>query len=225
MQHIGYIMDGNRSWAKAKWFLAFAWHRQWYETAKKIIRETKKRGIPFASFWALSDDNIVKRSPEEIRYLFWLLEKWILDLAKDANKQNIRIVCVWDRSLLPETCVESMVEAETLTSENTEMVVILAIGYGWQEEIARAVRSLALTWVDMTWVSTSDIVAHIETRAYPQPDLIIRTWGHMRHSGFLLFQSPYAEYYFSDLLWPDFCWDELDRAISDYENRERKYGK
>ena len=225
MQHIGYIMDGNRSWAKKRWLPTLEWHRQWYETAKRMIRETKKRGIPFASFWTLSDDNIAKRDPEELRYLFWLLEYGILDIAKDAQKEGVRIVCIWDRSLLPWVCVENMIEAEILTSENTEMIVILAIGYGWQEEIARAVRSLALTWVDMTWVSIRDIASHIETTAYPPPDLIIRTWGHMRHSGFLLFHSPYAEYYISDMLWPDFSWDELDRALLDYEHRERKYGK
>ncbi len=225
MQHIGFIMDGNRTWAKEQWLPSLEWHRQGYLNAKNIIREVKQLGIPFASFWALSDDNIKKRSPEEVEYLFRLLETWILDLAKDANKNNIRIVCIGDRELLPEKCRKNIEKAEKITKNNNEMTAIIAIGYGWQEEIVRAIRSLAQTGQDMTGVTTEDISSHIETSAFPPPDLIIRTGWHIRHSGFFLFHSPYAEYYFSEKNWPDLSKEDIESFIESYKARERKYWK
>lgn len=218
-------MDGNRTWAKEHWLPSLEGHKCGYENAKNIIRETQKMGIPFASFWALSDDNIKKRSPEEVGYLFDLLERGILDLAKDAMKNNVCIICIWDRSLIPEKCTRNMLKAEKMTEANTGMTAIIAIGYGWQEEIARAMISLSHTWQDMTSITIEDISIHIETSAFPPPDLIIRTGGHMRHSGFLLFHSAYAEYAFSDKNWPDFSREDIEILIQSYENRERKYGK
>jgi undecaprenyl diphosphate synthase len=105
------------------------------------------------------------------------------------------------------------------------MTVILAIGYGGQEEIARAVCALAKTGKDMTQVTREDIVSSLETARFPPPDMIVRTGGHMRHSGYFLFQSPYAEYYFSPLNWPEFDATELDRVIQSYDERVRKFGK
>lgn len=225
MQHIGYIMDGNRTWSKERWLPTFEWHRRGYENAKKIIRETKKLGIPFASFWALSDDNIKKRSPEEVGYLFRLLEKWILDIAKDADKDNIRIVCIGNRMLLPETCRNNMEKAEKMTENNTAMTAIIAIGYGWQEEIVRAIQALAKTGFSMEGATIDDIAPYIETSSFPPPDLIIRTGWHVRHSGFLLFHSPYSEYWFSEKNWPEFSLSDIEAIIQWYENRERKFWK
>ncbi len=225
MQHIGYIMDGNRTWAKERWLPSLEWHRRGYENAKNIIRETKKLGIPFASFWALSDDNIKKRSSEEVGYLFRLLEKWILDLAKEANTDNIRIICIGNRELVPENCRKNMDKAEKMTESNTAMTAIIAIGYGWQEEIIRAVQKLAKTGFEMSWVTVDDISSYIETSSFPPPDLIIRTGWHIRHSGFLLFHSPYAEYGFSQKNWPDFSVKDIEDFIDRYENRERKFWK
>lgn len=105
------------------------------------------------------------------------------------------------------------------------MQCIFAIGYGGQEEIARAVSTLAKSGKDMTHVTREDILASLETSAFPPPDIIVRTGGHIRHSGYFLFQSPYAEYYFSDLNWPDFDSHEIDLALKSYEGRVRKFGK
>jgi undecaprenyl diphosphate synthase len=105
------------------------------------------------------------------------------------------------------------------------MTVIFAIGYGGQEEIARAVCDLARTGADMTQVTRTDILSHLETNQFPPPDLIVRTGGHIRHSGYFLFQSPYSEYYFSPRNWPDFSPDDIDLALSSYEGRVRKFGK
>ncbi len=105
------------------------------------------------------------------------------------------------------------------------MQCIFAIGYGGQEEIARAVVSLAKNGTDMTQITREDILASLETSQFAPPDMIVRTGGHVRHSGYFLYQSPYAEYYFSDLNWPDFDVDELDRALESYASRVRKFGK
>jgi undecaprenyl diphosphate synthase len=120
-------MDGNRTWAKNKNLLTLEGHRRGYENAKKMIRLVKERGIPYASFWALSDDNIKKRDTKELQYLFELLATGIVDLAQDAAKNNIRIVCIGDRSLLPEKCVKNMKKAEKLTENNTAMTAIIAL--------------------------------------------------------------------------------------------------
>ncbi len=225
MQHIGFIMDGNRTWARENWLPSLEGHRRGYENAKKLICEIKELGIPFVSFWALSDDNIKKRSTEEVGYLFRLLEQWILDLAKDANKNNIRIVCIGDRELLPEKCRKNIEKAEKITKNNNEMTVIIAVGYGWQEEIARAVRALAQTRKDMTGVTLEDISSYVETSAFPPPDLIIRSGWHIRHSGFFLFHSPYTEYYFSEKNWPDLSKEDIESFTESYKARERKYWK
>jgi undecaprenyl diphosphate synthase len=218
-------MDGNRTWAKERWFPAFEWHRRGYENAKKIIRETKNLGIPFASFWALSDDNIKKRSPEEIEYLFRLLEKWILDIAKDADKDNIRIVCIGDRMLLPETCRNNMKKAEKMTENNTAMTAIIAIWYWWQEELVRAIHSLASTQKSMEAITIEDIARYIETSKFPPPDMVVRTGWHVRHSWFYLFHSPYAEYFFSEKNWPDFSKEDILHILDEYSQRKRKYGE
>jgi undecaprenyl diphosphate synthase len=225
MKHIGFIMDGNRTWAKENHLPQFEWHRRGYENAKSIILLCNKRSIPYVSFWALSDDNIHRRSSEEVSYLFTLLTKALPNLARQAMKENLRIQVVGDRDLLTQSCIRAIEKAEVLTQKNTGMTVILAIWYGWQEEIVRAIRKLACTWRDLTQVVTADIHAVLETGKYPPPDLIIRTGWHMRHSGFFLYQSPYAEYFFSQKNWPDFDETELDSAIADYQNRVRKFGK
>ncbi len=225
MQHIGYIMDGNRTWAKTHNLPSLEWHRKGYETAKKIIIATKHMSIPYASFWALSDDNIKKRSPEEVDYLFSLLTRWILDIAKAATKENIRIICIGDRSLLPDRCVKNMKKAELMTENNSAMTAIIAIGYGGQEEIARAVTALMADIWKVDTITTDDILWYLETGRFPPIDLIIRTGGHMRHSGFFLFQSPYTEYAFIEKNWPDFSEADIKEAIEWFQVRERKYGK
>ncbi len=225
IEHIWFIMDGNRSWAKARFLPSVEWHRRWYDNAKKIIRLIGKHGIPFVSLWALSDDNIKSRWDDEIGYLFDLLARGILEVAKEAKDEGNKIVVVWDRTLLPESCQKSITQAEKLTETEKGITIIIAVGYGWQEEIIRAIRWLAMQDVDMTKVSVEALKQQIETNMFPPPDLIVRTGWHMRHSWFFLFQSPYAEYYFSEKNWPDFDETELNKAIESFSSRERKFGK
>ena len=135
----------------------------------------KKRGIPFASFWALSDDNIKKRDPKEVSFLFDLLSRGILDLAKEADAHNIRIVCIGERTLLPEKCIKNILKAETLTQNNTAMTAIIAISYGGQSEIIHAIQRVVSSGKDITTLSKEDFEPFLESSVYPPPDLIVRT--------------------------------------------------
>ncbi len=181
--------------------------------------------MEWVSFWALSDDNIRERSAIEIEYLFDLLVRGITRLIARSNERNIRLHFVGDRTLLRSDCQESIIRAIQATASNTGMNVVFAIGYGGQEEIARAVCQLAQEGRDMTQIRREDILSVLDTGRFPPPDMIVRTGGHIRHSGYFLFQSPYAEYFFSQKNWPDFDEEELDQVIESYNNRIRKFGK
>lgn len=225
MQHIAFIMDGNRTWAKNHLLPSFEWHRRGYENTKNIIRLVKKRWIPYVSLWALSDDNIHERSKDEVKYLFELLSKGMIDIAEEAKEEGNKIIVVGDRSLLPRKCIESIVYAEELTKNETKITTLVAIGYGGQEEIVRAIKTIIAEGITSENTTKEVLWKYIETAKYPPPDLIVRTWGHIRHSGFFLYQSPYAEYYFSEKTWPDFDETELDRALNSFQKSERKFGK
>lgn len=184
-----------------------------------------EKGVECASFWGLSDDNIRERSAIELKFLFDLFGKFFEKFLKKAQDNNIRLHFVGDRTLLRADCREIISEAEEITKNNSAMNVIFALGYGGQEEIARAVQSLARSGADMTKVTREDIFAHLETGKFPQVDLIVRTGGHIRHSGYFLYQSPYAEYFFSPKNWPAFDREELDKCFVSFAERKRKFGK
>ncbi len=120
-------MDGNRTWATDHFLPKFEGHRRGYMNAKKIMKDCLALGIPYCSFWALSDDNITNRTKDEVNYLFDLLTSGVLDIAKDAHKDDIKLVFIGDRTLLPEECQKNMKEAEEMTQNNTQMTAILAI--------------------------------------------------------------------------------------------------
>lgn len=218
-------MDGNRTWARENGLEQLEWHKKGYNNMEQIIDGCLEKWVEFVSFWALSDDNIRERNFVEVKYLFDLLTDKMGDLVEKVIPRNIRLHFVGDRSLLREDCQKAVADAENMTKENTGMQVIVAIGYGGQEEIARAVQSLARSGADMTKVTREDIFAHLETGKFPQVDLIVRTGGHIRHSGYFLYQSPYAEYFFSSKNWPAFDREELDKCFASFAERKRKFGK
>lgn len=177
------------------------------------------------SFWALSDDNIRERSALEVKYLFDLLTERMSELVDSAVERNIRLQFIGDRSLLRADCVAAIEHAERTTAEHTGMIAVFAIGYGGQEEVVRAVRMLAASGKDMERITRDDMLSVMDSGQFPPPDMIVRTGGHIRHSGFFLFQSPYAEYFFSEKNWPAFDRDELDAVFASYAERKRKFGK
>ncbi|GAB0174200.1 MAG: isoprenyl transferase [Candidatus Altimarinota bacterium] len=218
-------MDGNRTWAKDRLLPSLEGHRRGYENAKNIIRLVKKRNIPYVSLWVLSDDNIINRSKEEVSYLFDLLERGMRDIAREAKQEGNKIVVIGNRDLLPAACRESIDYAENLTQHEVGTTAIIALGYGGQDEIIRAVQKILENGIRPETLTKEVFQSFVESAQYPNPDLIVRTGGHQRHSGFLLFQSPYAEYYFSEKNWPEFSEDDLDVVLLSFQNRDRKFGK
>lgn len=225
MKHIGFIMDGNRTWAKERWLASHEGHSAGIDVVESVILGCLEKKVECASFWGLSDDNIRERSALELKFLFDLFEKFFQKFLQKAQDNNIRLHFVGDRTLLRADCREIISEAEEVTKNNSAMNVIFALGYGGQEEIARAVQSLARSGADMTKVTREDIFAHLETGKFPPVDLIVRTGGHIRHSGYFLYQSPYAEYFFSSKNWPEFDREELDKCFASFAERKRKFGK
>lgn len=225
MKHIGFIMDGNRTWAREQGLSQFEGHKNGYQNIERIIDGCLEKGLEYVSFWALSDDNIRERSALEVKYLFDLLTERMSELVDSAMDRNIRLRFIGDRSLLRRDCVEALEHGERVTAENTGMLAVFAIGYGGQEEVVRAVRSLATAGRDMTRVTRDELLSVMDSGQFPPPDMIVRTGGHIRHSGYFLFQSPYAEYFFSEKNWPAFDRDELDAVFASYSERKRKFGK
>jgi len=225
MQHIGFIMDGNRTWAKNNFLPSFEGHRRGYQNFKKIIQACLDKSIPYVSFWALSDDNIRQRSPDEVKYLFDLLSEGMKEMQEYAIKKWIKIQIIGDRTIIRSDCLKNIEVLENITKKHTKWTVIIAIWYGWREEIARAVMALYKSSDTLGGIDASDIFAHLETAQFPQIDLIVRTGWHMRHSWFYLYQSPYAEYFFSQKNWPDFDEKDIDQALEDFSNRTRKFWK
>lgn len=175
MKHIGFIMDGNRTWARAQGLSQFEGHKQGYNNIESVIDGCLAAGVEYASFWALSDDNIRERSAIEVKYLFDLLAERMQELIDSAMKRNVALCFVGDRTLLRSDCVAAMERGERETAHNTRMKAIFAIGYGGQEEIVRAVRTLALSGKDLTSVTRDDVLSVIDSGKFPPPDIIVRT--------------------------------------------------
>ena len=223
--HIGFILDGNRTWAKNKWLPSFEWHRKGYDNIAPILDLCISHSIEYTTLWVLSDKNIQERSHEEVSYLFDLLTHGIKKLGKTAQKKGIRLCTIWDTSLLPESCLKNIHEAECLTRNNTHMTCIIAIGYGWRNEITRGIQRWIAENKDIHTLNEASFWSFIESGKFPPIDLIVRTGWHMRHSWLLLYGSEYAEYFFTPTLWPDFGENDFDAAMNQYKNATRKFGK
>jgi len=223
-QHLGIIMDGNRRWAKSKGLPVLEGHRRGYETFKKVGRWCKEKGIKILTVYAFSAENW-KRTEEEVGFLMNLLaealsQKEIEGLHEDGIKLNL----IGQRERLPENIQKIAREAEELTKDNKEGVLNLCISYGGQAEIVEAVKKIVEKKIPSDQITEDLINQNLWTAGQPHPDLIIRTSGEQRLSGFLTWQSAYSEFYFTDAHWPDFSEEDLDKALEAYSLRQRRFG-
>ncbi len=226
MNHIGFIMDGNRRFAKKLSTAIMFGHKQWGETLEVVIGYCLDSGISYASFWALSKENILERSEAELNYIYTLLEQKIPSLVEKFQKGNICLDFVGDLWLLPSRIRILIHDALQATySELPKMTVILALGYSGQDEIIRGVKQCISEWIDQSELDEKTFLTYLDTGRYPPPDLIVRTGGNIRHSGYFLYQSAYSEYYFTEKLWPEFDQEEFDRALTYYAWVKRNFGK
>ncbi len=221
--HLGLILDGNRRWAKQKGLPTLEGHRQGAETFKNTALAAFDRGIRCVSAFAFSTENW-QRTEEEVGYLMKLLIKAVEKHLDTFDAANIRVVILGRREGLSKTVQNAIEKTEAKTATNTRGTLAICFNYGGQEELVDAVKSLLTAGIkpaDITRQHIADALYHPEI---PGIDLLIRTSGEHRTSGFMLYRSDYAELYFSDTLWPDFTPDELDAALRDFAARKRRFG-
>lgn len=225
-QHIGFIMDGNGRWAKKRGLPRTFGHTEGAKTFRKIVRYCKDIGIKYISFYAFSTENW-KRPKDEINAIMNLFREYIIDV-RNYLSENTRMIFLGDISALDEDLQQKIRDLEYDTKDYKEMTLMMAVNYGGRAEIANATRQIAqkvksgeLEISDITENTVNDF---LYTREAPDVDLIIRPSGELRLSNFLIWQSAYAEYYFTDVLWPDFTPKELDKALIEFSKRGRRFG-
>jgi len=218
---VGIIMDGNRRWAKEHGVPVFEGHRVGYERSKDVTEWAKEAGIETIILYAFSTENW-KRSEEEKSGLFKLLRMFLEHEAEKLNKENIKITFIGQRELFDGDIKEGIVRIEKETEKNTGLHLAIALSYGGRAEIVDAAKRMTASQrEDLTEESFPEL---LWTKDIPDPDIIIRTGGDMRLSNFLLWQSAYAELFFTPTLWPAFSKEEFAEIIGEYENRERRRG-
>jgi len=225
-RHMAIIMDGNGRWAQERMLRRIIGHQKGVETARLVVEECSKLGIAYLTLFAFSAENWL-RPKTEVTALMALLKKYIRTETARMMQNNIRFNVIGNRDDLPGDVNRVVDEALLRTSANTGMVLTLALSYGARQEIVRAARLMA---VDIAaGKATADdetlFAGHLYTADLPEPDFLLRTSGEMRISNFLLWQLAYTELYFADVNWPDFDRDQLYKALSVYQARERRFGR
>lgn len=220
-KHIGIIMDGNGRWAKKRGMPRNVGHRAGAETLKKIVTYCDKIGIKTVTVYAFSTENW-KRPKEEVDSLMSLLKEYLSNAERDLGGKNAVIRVIGDRTALSEDIQQRILETEEFTKDRTGVVLNLALNYGGRDEIVHAVNELLRE--GKTEITEHDISEKLYEPEIADVDLIIRPSGEYRLSNFLLWESAYTEFWFDNVLWPDFTEKHLDRAIADFQKRNRRFG-
>ncbi|HVA12710.1 MAG TPA: isoprenyl transferase [Stellaceae bacterium] len=225
--HVAIIMDGNGRWAKARGLPRIAGHRRGAEAVRRTVVAAAELGISYLTLFGFSSENW-KRPSDEINDLMGLLRHYLRGEIAELHRQGVRVVVIGDRTRLAPDIVTLIVNAEQLTAANTRLTLIVALSYGGRDDIVQATRKLAEDVVagrlPAKDIDEARVSAALFTAGIPDPDLLIRTSGEQRISNFLLWQSAYTELVFIETLWPDFGRADLERAISDFHGRERRFG-
>ena len=226
-EHVAIIMDGNGRWAKKRGLPRNMGHRQGGKTVETICEEAYRLGIKYVTVYAFSTENW-SRPEDEVSTLMNLLRNYMKDCVKQASKNKMRVKVIGDISRLDTDLQDSIRILEKESENNTGLRFQIALNYGGRDELLRAMKRLSkdvkegvLTEAEIT-EETFD--SYLDTAGIPEPDLLIRTSGEQRISNFLLWQLAYTEFYFPEVLWPDFSKEDLIDAIAYYNTRERRYG-
>jgi undecaprenyl diphosphate synthase len=226
-RHVAVIMDGNGRWARERGLPRIEGHRQGVESVRDVVKTAGQIGVGYLTLYAFSAENW-SRPRHEVGALMRLLEKYLRDEIDELNENNVRLEAIGCLKDLPERVQKQLQKTKQATAQNDGLVLVLALSYGSRREITDAVRDVARLAKDGK-INPSDInetliANHLYTRAYPDPDLLIRTSGEMRISNFLLWQISYAELVVAPSLWPDFRKEQFLRAIEEYGKRDRRFG-
>lgn len=224
MHHLAIIMDGNRRWAKERFMPAIFGHKAGYDNVRKITELAKNKNIKYLTLWALSTENLVKRWEEEIQGIIKLIHL-IPTLIPEFMEKWVRFQTIWDIRKLPEPTQKLLEEAKLQTSRNDSIILTIALVYGGQNEILRATQKIIQDGLNPEMLDEKVFRSYLDTSIIPIPDVIVRTWGDIRHSGFLLYDSAYSEYYFTEKKWPEFDENELEKVIETYNNSQRNFWK
>lgn len=226
--HVAIILDGNGRWAKKRFMPRNYGHMQGAKVVEQICEDADSIGIKYLTVYAFSTENW-NRPQDEVEALMKLLRNYLKDCIKRANNNNMRVRVIGEKSGLSDDIRSKIEELEECSKNNTGLNFTIALNYGSRDEIVRAVREISKDVKDGK-ISESDIddkmiSDYLDTRGIPDPDLLIRTSGEERLSNFLLWQLAYTEFYFTDVLWPDFNKKELIKAVEKYNERDRRFGK
>lgn len=217
-------MDGNRRWAKARFMPGIFGHKAGFDNLKKITKFAHNKWIKYLTVWALSTENLQKRGKDEISGIVKIIDASI-KLLPEFMKEEVRIKTIGDIQKLPVKSQEVLAQLVSQTAENTWITLCVALVYWGQNEIIRATQKIIESWIDPKEVTPEVFRSYLDTAGLPLPDVIVRTWGDIRHSGFLLYDSAYSEYYFTDKKWPEFDEAELDAVINFFEESQRNFWK
>ncbi len=224
-QHIGIIMDGNRRWAAKKKLTVNQGHEAGVRALAKIIDRCLELGIKTLTVYTLSTENWRKRAKEEVRGIFNLLIKVVREKKEEYKRKGVKVAILGDFQAFPRQVVRAIKEILSIVKKNERLKINLALNYGGRDEILRAVKKILASGISPEKLTEENFSKFLYTNGEPDPDLIIRTGGELRLSNFLLWQMSYSELYFTDTLWPDFTPEKLDKAIAEYQKRQRRFGK
>lgn len=226
-KHIAIIMDGNGRWAKKRNMPRSMGHKAGVETIRRILKEADRLGVKYLTLYAFSTENW-KRPKDEVDALMKLLVQYLTNEVEGLHKNGVVLRVLGDIDALPETVSGKINEAIELTKNNNGIVLNVAFNYGGRDEIVNAVKNIVSDVkngkLDYEKISEEVISNYLYTKDSPDPDLIIRPSGEQRISNFLLWQCAYSEFWYSNVNWPDFNEKDLQRAIYDYQNRDRRFG-
>ena len=227
-QHVAIIMDGNGRWAKQQGEDRIFGHHEGVNSVREIVEACGEIGVKYLTLYAFSTENW-NRPKDEVDALMELLVATISMETPNLNKKGVKLQAIGDVKSLPESCQQELQESIDITSKNSTVTLILALSYSSKWEITNSVKEIAKQIEEgklkASEITSKHIEKHLNTSIFPDPELMIRTSGEHRISNFLLWQLAYAEFYFTDTLWPDFRKNDFFKAILSYQNRERRFGQ
>jgi undecaprenyl diphosphate synthase len=219
-------MDGNGRWAQSRGLPRTEGHRRGVEALRRTVRAASDIGLSHLTIFSFSTENW-RRPAVEVSFLIGLFKRFVRNDLAELHASNVRVRMIGDRASTPPDIVELIDQAENLTRDNTALTLVIAFNYGARDEIVRAANRLLaerLAAGDTTPITAGELGARLDTADIPDPDLVIRTSGEVRLSNFLMWQSAYAEFVFTPVLWPDFDRAALDDAIEEFRRRDRRFG-
>lgn len=222
-EHVAIIMDGNGRWARKRGLPRIAGHEAGTENIRRITMRAAERGVNYLTLWAFSTENW-RRPKDEVDGILRILAEAIDRETQELHLQGARLQHIGSLEGLSDSLAGAVRDAIHLTRNNDRIVLTLAFNYGGRAELIHAIRGIVSSGVESNTIDEEMVRRHLYTADMPDPDLIVRTSGEQRTSNFLIWQAAYSEYFFSQVLWPDFGPDELDAAIAEFHQRERRFG-